>query len=342
MLNLARAVDLERFSTQLIVLGPADGLAGELPPGISVERLNAARLRSGLPRLVSVLRRIEPDVVVSTLGYINLGLLAVRGLIGRSTRLIVREANTVSATLRAMPPYIPARWLYSRLYPAASSIIVQTAEIAAEIEAIAPSAKARISLLSNPVDEAGLRAHAARPVRVPGAGLRLVTAGRLTRQKGFDRLIALVPQLPNDTHLTIFGEGPDRALIEAQIRQHGLIDRVSLPGHSSQLAAAMAGADCFVLPSRWEGMPNVVLEALALGTPVLASDEAKVEQIAREAPPGAVRIAPVNDSFVLALRGISSRTEFSLRGSLLPNRYQFATVSAEFTRLLLRVVSAAA
>lgn len=338
MLNLARAVDRTRFSLRLVVLGRADQLIGELPLGIPVERLNAPRLRGSLFRLICVLRRIKPEVVVSTLGYINLGLLAVSPLIGGRTRIIVREANVVSATLRSMPRLIPARWLYSKLYPRASAVIVQTDEIAGQIASIAPGAKSRIAILRNPVNEGALRARACAVMRVPGSGLRLVAAGRLTHQKGFDRLISLMPDLPSDTQLTIFGEGADYSALVAQIKTLGLSDRVHLPGFSAGLSAAIAGADVFVLPSRWEGVPNVVLEALALGTPVIASDEAKIDSIARETKEGAVTIVPAGPQFATVICARRPEAAPSLRASLLPGSFRSETVGASFNDLLTRVI----
>ena len=337
MLNLARALDPARFLLRIVAIGPADDLVADLPPRAQVERLNASRLRSSLPRLVSVLRRAKPDVVVCTLGYINLALLALRPLIGGNVRIIVREANVVSATLRAMPGFLPSRRLYAWLYPRAAAIIAQTEDIAAEIAALAPDAKSCVEILPNPVDEMALRSRAAVPVRRPGDGLRLVAAGRLTHQKGFDRLIALMREMAPSTELTIYGEGPDRASLEQQIARLGLSGRVSLPGFSSSLSAAIAGADLFVLPSRWEGVPNVVLEALALGTPVVASDEARIYDVAREAPSAAVTIASVGAAFVAAIGAHRPNPAASPRPSFLPERYRIATVTARFAALLIRV-----
>jgi glycosyltransferase involved in cell wall biosynthesis len=115
-------------------------------------------------------------------------------------------------------------------------------------------------------------------------------------------------------------------------------DRVALPGFVGDLAARIAGADLFVLPSRWEGLPNVVLEALALGVPVIASEEAGVEEIARAAP-NAVSIVAVETAFAAAIarHRPTSAPILSLRPSLLPPEYRVETVAARFNELLLRI-----
>jgi glycosyltransferase involved in cell wall biosynthesis len=337
MLTLARSVNRAQFDPSILIIGRADDFAPELPDGIPVERLNAARLRGSLFRLAMALRRIRPEIVVSTLGYVNLGLLGLRPLIGRNVKVIVREANVVETTLSSMPRWFPARRLYQRLYPRAAMIFAQTQDIRNQLASIAPSAAARIEILPNPVDEDELRRRASRPTRVSGDGLRLVAAGRLTHQKGFDRLVELMPALPPDAYLTIFGEGPQRAELETRIEQLGIHDRVSLAGFTRDIASAIAGADLFVLPSRWEGLPNVVLEALALGTPVVASEDSRIEDIAAAAVPGALTIAPVNGAFVAAIAAHKPAAVPSLRPSLLPVRYRQDAVAAEFNALLERV-----
>jgi glycosyltransferase involved in cell wall biosynthesis len=337
MLTLARSVDRTRFDPRIVIIGRADDFASELPDDIPVERLNAARLRGSLVRLAMCLRRIKPQLVVSTLGYVNLGLLGLRPLIGRGVKVIVREANIVETTLSAMPAWLPARRLYASLYPRAAMIFAQTRAIATQIASIAPSSVPKIEILPNPVDEDEQRRRGSHPTRVPGGGLRLVAAGRLTHQKGFDRLVALMPQMPRETHLTIFGEGPQREDIEAQIDALGLRSQVSLAGFSPSLAAAIAGADVFVLPSRWEGLPNVVLEALALGTPVVASDESHVEDIAAASASGALAIAPVDAAFVSAIARHKPSNGTALRPSLLPRCYCRDAVTADFNALLAKV-----
>lgn len=335
MLALARSLDRARFDLHLVAIGPSDALASDLPVDVSVTRLNAPRLRAALPPIVSALWSLRPQVAVSTLGYINLGLLAALPLLG-GTKLIVREANVVSATLKALPRLMPARRLYAMLYPRAAVVIAQTQTIAQEIADVAPRAKARIAILPNPVDEAMLRARAQTPSRPPTNGRVLVAAGRLTHQKGFDRLIKLVPLLPDDVSLTIYGDGPERANLKTQIGRLGLDGRVLLAGFSDKLAAAIAGADAFILPSRWEGMPNVVLEALALGTPVIASAESGVEGIARQTQAGALSIAGTERDYADTIARVVADPASGLRASLLPAEYRIANVAERFGDLLAR------
>lgn len=251
------------------------------------------------------------------MGYLNFALTSVRPLLG-SARLVIREANRLSVTHRALPGPL-ARLGYRHLYPRADAVIAPTARIRAEIIEAAAVAADRVVEIPNPVATPALRASAARTVRVPGPGTRIVAAGRLVPAKGFDRLIEAMARLAPDTHLTIHGEGPERPALEGLAAYLGLAGRVALAGYSHELPAAIAGADVFALPSRVEGLPNVGLEALALGTPVVAWDSAEMDGV--WAKPGAIAIASDLDGFTALISAITPTPVMSPRPNLLGDRY---------------------
>ena len=333
MLTLASHLDRSRFAPHLLIVGGAETLP--LPDGVPADRGNAARLISGIPWFVRRLRRLQPAVVVSTLAYTNLALLAAAPLLPRRTRIVVREANTPSATMASLPGWLRRMQPYKRFYPRAARVIAQTQAVADELAAFAPTVRDSIRLLPNQVDTVGLRAAATSPRRAAGAGLRLVGAGRLTDQKGFDRLVEAAPRLPPDSRVTIFGEGPNRAALASRIDALCLDDIIRLAGYQADLAPHLAGADALIMPSRWEGLPNVALEALALGTPVFATPECGLAEVADQAG-DAIQIAPFNDDWVARigdLVGDASRAE-CLQPNLLPIAYNIETVVARFQDLL--------
>lgn len=107
--------------------------------------------------------------------------------------------------------------------------------------------------------------------------VRIVSAGRLNHEKGFHLLISAVDELRHqcpelELRVALLGEGPHRAKLEQQVMALKLSDIVQLPGFQENAAAWYRSADLFVLPSLMEGMPNVLLEAMACGTPVISSN----------------------------------------------------------------------
>ena len=110
---------------------------------------------------------------------------------------------------------------------------------------------------------------------------------------------------------------------------------MTFAGFDPQPAPWVAGADALLLPSRWEGLPNVALEALACGTPVIATPEAGgIHEIAELAGPDAVRIAPMGPDFVSAMTAVPRNDKGCLRPSLLPGEFHLTSVVAAFERLL--------
>ncbi|MDP1797849.1 MAG: glycosyltransferase [Planctomycetaceae bacterium] len=131
----------------------------------------------------------------------------------------------------------------------------------------------------------------------------LLSIGRLEEQKGIDDLLkafaTIVQQFPT-AHLVLVGDGSDRQKLEACSVSLGLVNRVRFLGRRTDVPQLLAGADLFVLASRWEGMPNVILEAMAAGLPVVATRVEGTSELITEGETG--WLVPANDSAVLAER----------------------------------------
>lgn len=335
LLTLAGALDRARFAPEIVVLDGAGPWRSLVPVGAPVADLGKKRIRSALPALVHALHKSRPDVAVSTIGALNLALLALRPLLPAGLRIVVREANTPHRHARGAAGQRFYRWAYPRLYRRAGRVIVPARYLERELAEDFGVPRAKIVVLHNPVNEAALRAAALPPQRAAGPGARFVAVGRLVRQKGFDRLIEMMAAAPPDAHLTILGEGPDRAALEARRVALGLGARVAMPGFDGAAARHIAGADALLLSSRWEGMPNAALEALALGTPVIATPEAGgIAEIAAPAAPGAVILAAAGPDFVAAMTRVAPAPVSELRPSLLPQGFRLETAAARFAALL--------
>ncbi len=324
-LTLLAGLDRSRFSPHLVLLDGRGPLRQLVPDDVAVTVLERPRLRQALPMLVATLRRLRPAVTFSSLGYVNLALAACRLLL--PGRLILREANLPSLSLPNGPCPRAMAAAYRLLYRRADLVIATSRRMADELEAMGTR---RVALLPNPVDEDTLRVGLS-PRRVAGPGLRLVAAGRLVHQKGFDRLI---PQLVGlDAHLTILGEGPERERLCALAAQHGVA--LDLPGFDPAAAAWFAGADRLLLPSRWEGMPNVALEALAVGCPVIATPEAGgIAEIAAAVAADAVQLVDGTVGFARALDGVVPALPPGLRPSLLPDAWRRERVLERFQQMI--------
>lgn len=194
--------------------------------------------------------------------------------------------------------------------------------------------------LQNPVDVSRIRLEALSNHRGSGgAGRCFVAAGRLTTQKGFDRLLEMFAESagPED-RLAILGEGPLGEELRQRVNELGIGERVNLTGFLDNPWAWFAAADAFLLPSRWEGMPNVALEALACGLPVIATPESGgIAEVAAVAAPGAVQVVKAGNNFIQAMREVPCRPKDTLPKSLLPPQYQLESVVDTFASWLTEI-----
>jgi len=336
MLTLANGLLRQGRRTGMILLDAQGPLKDKLDSGMPRFDLERPRLREALLYLLKTLRGLGAAEIVSSFGYVNLALALIKPALPRGTRLYFREANMPSALRRLGAKGIAVRWAYRLLYPRAERILVTSQAMRDEFVRDLGLPPEKLHLLPNPVDEGALRGFA--PKRSPGAGLRFVAAGRLTRQKGFDRLLPLVASLPMDAELLIFGDGEERANLEAQAQQLGLGSRLRLMGWQKDAPAWIGGADALLLPSRWEGLPNVALEALALGTPVIATPESGgIAEIAQAAAPAAITLAGLPEEFARAMAALQPAGALDqLRPSLLPETYRARGVIAALDALTSR------
>jgi glycosyltransferase involved in cell wall biosynthesis len=222
-------------------------------------RLQAARYVLRLRTLREVFAETKPDLILSFINVNNVeALLAARGL---GIPVIVSERNNPREESTALHHRVLRRLLYSR----AAAVVVQTESVRRWASFMPPE---RLAVIPNLV--------AAPPPSPPQSRERLIVAvGRLIDQKGFDLLIAafarIVSQLP-DWRLVVLGEGHRRAELERQVISLDLGGRVALPGVVRDTHSWFRRAGLFVLSSRFEGFPNVLLEAMATGAPIVATD----------------------------------------------------------------------
>lgn len=336
MISLANGLDRSRFSPSMILLDAEGPLRELVAEDIAIVNLGRKRLREALKPLIAAIHEFKPYAVVPTMGYLNLGILMNRKKIGPDAKIIVREANEVDATVRAIKIPFLGRFLYRYHYPRADQVITPTQAIAEDFRSRWKVPAEKLTVLPNPVDVAWLREQAGMAQREPGEGRRFAASGRLVDQKGFDRLIDWLVDMPPNTHVTVFGEGPMGGALRHQSQKLVVANKIRFAGFVKNPWVTYAGADAFLLTSRWEGMSNASLEALAVGTPVIGTPQAGgLGEVARQAAPGAVTLAQPGDDFIGAMARVQPQPLGELRPSLLPEAYSLERVSAEFERILL-------
>jgi glycosyltransferase involved in cell wall biosynthesis len=287
------------FEVDVVVARPVGELRGTESPDVRVVDLNAARMATAGPRLVTYLRATRPDGLISVLTHTNVTAIAAVHLARTKTRVVVTEH---------LPPQGRNRFerigtrLVAPLYETAEVVAV-SAGVRRDLAVASGIPESRIHVIYNPVDSEGLMRQASEPAPdlSPSPDPMLLSVGRLTAQKDHITLLrALARVLPERRcSLLILGEGESRSEIEAEVLRLGLQGAVKLPGFVQNPYPHFRRSAAFVLSSRWEGLPTVLIEALMLGVPVISTDcDSGPSEILRGGQHGA--LVPVGDADALA------------------------------------------
>ena len=305
LLQLARSFLAAGREVHIAALLGGGPLRSHIAEGVTLHELvdphdatkGFALARRALPRLVSLLRAIQPQAVLSTMTGTNLLAVLARMRARGGMRLVLREASSLVNT-RSVLKRQAMRWLYRR----ADALVAVSIGVAQDLYSLGISNE-QIHVIHNPIDRDRLQ----RLANV-GSGLTeadgapyVIALGRLTEAKDYPTLLRAYAssELRRTHRLVIVGEGEQRARLRDAARELGIVDRVVLAGGMDNPFHVLAGAALLVLSSRWEGYPNVLLEALALGVPVVATD---CRHGPRELLDGGRygRLAPVADPTALA------------------------------------------
>ena len=280
MLNLARGLADRGLAVDMVLARAEGAYLSTVPAPVSVVDLGASRVLASLPALVRYLRRERPQALLAALDHANVVALWARALAGVHTRIVVSVQNNISWSTRYAPTLrarLAPLWLRP-FYPWADVVVAVSQGAAEDLVRVAGLSRQQVCVICNPVVTPEIFSKAQEPVDhpwfAPGQPPVVLGAGRLTIQKDFPTLIrafALV-RAQRRARLMILGEGEERPKLEALVRELGLEEDMALPGFAGNLYAYMARAAVFVLSSRWEGFGNVLVEAMALGTPVVSTD----------------------------------------------------------------------
>jgi glycosyltransferase involved in cell wall biosynthesis len=279
----------------------------QLPALVDVRKLKAEHTLTSLPALVRYLKTERPDALLAAKDRANQIAVLAKKTAGVPTRVVVRMGTTVSAALagknrwRKLFWYLPMRLIYR----SADAIVAVSQGVARDMARITGLPTSDIRIIRNPVITPRIfrlaREPAPHPWLVKGGEPVIVGIGRLTRQKDFPTLIrafaAVRKKLP--CRLIILGEGKDRDDLEHLAKRLSQSEQIAMPGFVENPYAYLKRAAMFVLSSAWEGSPNALTEALALGVPVVATNcPSGPREILKDGTIG--RLVPVGDPDALA------------------------------------------
>jgi glycosyltransferase involved in cell wall biosynthesis len=279
MINIAEGLADRGYAIDLILAKRQGAYLTGVSPNINLIDLAVTRLSYSLPKLVRYLRRVRPTTMISALDDANI-IAILAGMLARiPNRIVITEhchvtmgANNEKSLKRRLTPF-----LIGIFYNLADRIIAVSRGVENDLHSLGVARK-KTSTIYNPILTPSLRIHLHEAVDHPWLATKelpvIIGMGRLCPQKNFELLIYAFDQVQKqlDSRLIILGEGEERAKLEQLVKTLGLEGLVDLPGFVTCPGSYLSKADVLALSSRWEGFGNVLVEALAAGTPVVSTN----------------------------------------------------------------------
>ena len=280
MAILANELSQRGIAVDLLLVRAIGPYLDTLSPSVHVVNLPASRIAASAIPLARYLRQARPDCLLSTLTSANLIALLAHRLARSPARLVLREASTLSAATRNGPRLkdraLP--FLAKLAYPLADQIIAVSRGAANDLQSTLGIPKGKLAVIYNPILDRNLLDLAAGSIPHPWLGASdqplVLGAGRLTRAKNFPLLLRAFARLRTEVpaRLILLGEGEEREALTSLSHRLAIEPFVAMPGFADNPFAYMSRASVFALSSSWEGLPGVLIQAMACGCPVVSTD----------------------------------------------------------------------
>jgi len=307
MLNLMHQFVGREIAVDLVMTRRAGEYLDLVPKEVTIIDLGTGVPRASIGALSNYLKTVQPDAMISSIANASIVALVARRVARVPTKVAVSIQNTLSAELsgnKGMRHGMinrSVRWFY----PMADLIACVSTGVADDLAEVTGIPREKIDVVYNPVITDSLFERAKEPLDHPwfaeGQPPVILSVGRLAPQKDQTVMIEAFAKLRKrrPCRLLILGQGSERERLESLIADLKIGDDVSLPGFAPNPYAYMSRAAAFTLSSRWEGLPTVLIEALACGTPVVSTRcPSGPDEILAEGKYG--WLTPMGDSAALA------------------------------------------
>lgn len=279
LLKIANEFGRRGIDTDLLVGELTGPYVDEIADDVNLVDLGKSRVVACLPSLIKYLRNDKPSVLITTLMHANV-IVILAGLLSRTdTKIIVRESNVPEVWNGK--PLAEGKSLLVRLagvtYPYADAVVCVSSGVRESLSHALQLDKSATTVIMNPVVSDELFHKSSESPTIPPEylpqGEYVIAVGRLATVKGFDILIKAYAEFrkENCQELLILGEGPERESLQNMVNSLGVTDSVYMPGFVANPFPLIKNASLFVMSSRREGLPNALIQAVALRRPVVVT-----------------------------------------------------------------------
>lgn len=276
----------------------------------------------------TVFKKTDAEVIISFLAPVN--MINIVSSFFCETRMIVADRNDP----RFVPSNAIVRKVRDFLYRFANGVVVQNTD---NKKYFSRAVQKKSTVIFNPIDLGEKRGQALRTEKKK----RIVSVGRLIKQKNQIMLLEAFAEIHKDYPeytLTIYGEGDYRDILEAKIKETGLEGFADLPGSKKDVFDLISDAELFVLPSDYEGMPNVLIEAMCLGLPVISTAVSGTSDLVEDGVNGRIVEVGNKEQLEKAMRELlsdeSTRNEYAQKAVLVNDRLEVSGIMAQWQKFI--------
>ncbi len=332
MVDLAHGFFDKGLDFDMVLVRKEGPYINQLPSEINLVDLQARHTSSAIFALSRYLRHFRPEVVLSAMNYANVIVLLARGLARVKTRIVVSEHNAFSFWIKNPPnlrTQLMLRGLMRITYPKADTIVAVSRGVADDLARSIGIPRKKLRVIYNPIRLDHILAKTNEAVDHPWFHSDeppvILSVGRLHPQKDYPNLLQAfsLVRINVKARLVILGEGKERPRLVSLAKELNIAEDVDMPGFVENPYKYMALSKVFVLSSKFEGFGNVLLEAIACGCPVVATDCPSGPREILEVT-GVGRLVPVGDpesmaKAILEAMEKGEKKEPNLRPFLLEN-----------------------
>lgn len=266
VVGLCNHLPADQYDVVLAVLDNQNPFFRIENPAVKIIDLGCRRVLTSMGKIIQTAKAEKPDIILGTSNHLNLLLAIGRFFLPKASKLLFRETSIMSINSRRAKLPRLYNILLRIFYKRADMIICQSAYMKKDLILQYGIDEQKLKVIHNPVVQPEYQATASSP----GQPAQFITVARLSEEKGIGRLLMVLSRLKIDFRYTVIGEGPAREALEHQIKANALSGKVFLVGASNHPYKVVPDAKLMLMGSYYEGFPNVLLEANAIGIPVVA------------------------------------------------------------------------
>lgn len=273
-INIAKMLPKDEYKVTFVIVHPTLGtIVDFIPQGYEVKHIPIRNIYCLTTiRMVSMLRKEHADIAFCSVDYLNVRLILAAKI--THTKVVIRMNNTIAKNVKSL------QWLIKKTYPLADRLIAQQEEMKQEVLDVTGVNSEKVFTLQNPIDKDLIdsKSNAESPYDTNSNTIKYVWVARFVPAKGQDLLVRafeILLQKQPDSELFLVGKYDWSKQFDYQVKEyvhgHGLSSKIHFVGFDNNPYRWVKYADCYVMPSRLEGLPNSLIDAMYLGRPVVAA-----------------------------------------------------------------------